>query len=116
MNLIKRTINALIQRSGRFQQSENSNLKYQVNYQPILGASGTISTSTWTTESGSLTLTNEASADGITSVLVTGSIGEHRLVNKIVTGDGETYERIFRIKITDNDGDLPTTDYWWPRW
>jgi hypothetical protein len=102
MNIAKRTINSLMQRSGRFIQSENSNLKYQVDYVAQLG-SDTIATSTWTVESGSLTVTGGAESDNITSAVVSGSTGESRLVNKITTTtSGETIERIFRIKITDN--------------
>lgn len=110
MNIVKRTINSLMQRSGRFVQSENSNLKYQVNYSAQLG-SGIISTSTWTDETGGLTITSTSIDDLVTSALVSGQTGESLLVNKITTDAGETIERIFRIKITDNDGDLPESDY-----
>lgn len=94
-----------MQRSGRFIQSENSALKYQGDYSAQLQGD-TIAASTWTVESGSLTVASEAEANGITSAIVSGSTGESILVNKITTTTGgETIERKFRIKITKNDTD-----------
>jgi hypothetical protein len=115
MNLTKRTVNSISQRSGRFIQSENSALKYYGDYVAQLDGD-TIASSTWTDETGGLTIASEAESDGITSALISGTPGEYRLVNKVTTTTGgETLERVFRIKIKDNNADYDCNDYGWHR-
>lgn len=178
-----KTLNALIQRAGKFVQAENAEITYTVNWAAYL-ETGAVSTSTWTAEDSGLTIANTsaepllaatvtnltASGTGIrtetanaggagvgdwlaltmdngtveyreitsaspggsntvfsfatplgsqsssgnavsffssltvreTSARLSGSPGSYRAVNKIVTLDGDTYERYVDLTIKDN--------------
>jgi|GEM_PF-3878333 hypothetical protein len=107
MNIVKRTFNPLLAKIFRFSQSENALLKYSGNWKPAIGAL-TISTSAWTVEDGTVTLSSEANSAGITSVHITGSVGESTITNKVTLSDGQIDERIIKLKIIDND--IPSID------
>ena len=104
MNIIDNTIQALTHRRSRFQQSENADLGYSVNWAAVLGAD-TISTSAWES-TPSLTISSEADSGNVASANITGSVGEYLITNKIVSAAGITDERIFSLRITDNDEPL----------
>jgi hypothetical protein len=108
MNISERTFNPLLAGSFRYQQSENSDLKYNGNWGPLIQPAN-VSTSTWTIEDGSVTLSNEALSGNKTSVLITGSVGEATIVNKVVLDDGQTEERTIKLKIIDNS--IPRINY-----
>ncbi len=111
MNIAKRTINALLgRRTFRFEQTENAKLKYQVNWKPLIQAL-TISASVWTVEDGSVTLSSETNVSGITAVVITGSVGESTISNKVTLSDGQIDERIIKLKIIDNDIPVYESDY-----
>ena len=91
-------------------QTENASKTYTVNWAGQL-AGDTISTSTWSTEDSSATIANESNTTLIASCRLSGDIGRYRVVNKIVTTNGDTDERYVELTILDNTR-LWTNDYW----
>lgn len=102
MNINDRTINALQFRSAQFQQSENAELSYTINWATVLGTD-TISASAWQA-SGNISLTS-SNTDTTATVKVSGSPGCYILTNKITMASGMVDERSIRLQITVNDRD-----------
>ncbi len=98
MNNSNRNINS-IQPIPAFQQSENSALKYTINYIALLQAA-TISSSTFSA-TPSLTISS-SNTTTTTTATISGSPGRYKIVNKIVTSTGETIERIIPLHIQRN--------------
>jgi len=109
MNLTDRTIQALTHKRQRAQQSENADLDYSVNWAAVLAAD-TISTSAWESTPSGLTISSEAKSGNVAAANLTGSPGEYTVVNKIVSAAGVTDERIFHLRITDNDAPVTAGD------
>jgi transketolase N-terminal domain/subunit len=103
MNLNDRTMNALQQKVFPCQQSENASLSYTVNWSPVIGTD-TIAASTWT--GANLTFASPTNTNTTTSAVITGSVGHHVAVNKIVTTAGRIDERLVSLTIVANDGDV----------
>ena len=97
----KRTLNAR-QMELKAQQSENSELTYTVDYATELDTD-TISTSTWTSEDSGVTIANEANDTQTASARLSGDTGRYRIVNKVVTAAGDTYERYIDLIIYENE-------------
>lgn len=95
------TLNALQHRMLDFRQEENAAVTYVVNWAAFLDGD-TISTSSWSTEDGSLTIANEANTTTTASCRLSGDVGKYRAVNKIVTAAGDTHERYIDLAIRDN--------------
>lgn len=111
MNKVKRQFEPLLSRSFRFQQSENAELVYTGNWGPVI-QDETLAASAWTVERGDAVLSDEAfTADGVTSVTVSGIPGESTIVNKVTLSNGEIDERILQVRITDNDVPRYDNDY-----
>lgn len=110
MNSAKRTFNPLLSRSFRYSQTENADLIYYCDWGATIQPD-TIASSTWVVEDGSVTITNEAATDYITSAMITGDVGESTIVNKIVMASGQTDERIIKLKIVSNDVPFLDGDY-----
>lgn len=102
MNISDRTINALQNRIVNYQQSENAELDYIINWDAVLG-SDTITTSTWQS-SGALTIAPSNTTKTATAI-VKGNPGIYKLTNKITTASGITDERQIKLKICVNDID-----------
>ena len=104
-----RTLNALQFNSQRFQQQENAAKTYKVFWGAEL-ESATISTSAWSTENSTVTISNEANTTTEASARLTASNpGTFRVVNKIVDSAGDTQERVLILTVKDNDTDI--SDY-----
>ena len=80
---------------------ENAAKTFTVNWAGQLDTD-TISTSSWSTEDSSLTIANESNTTTTASARLSGDIGTHRAVNKIVTAAGDTLERYIDLTIEDN--------------
>jgi hypothetical protein len=113
MNVSKRTFNPLLSKLFRYEQAENTELKYRGNWGPIARGE-TVSSSTWEVESGNATLSSESVETGnkITSVIITGSAGESKIINTVTFSDGQVDSREILLRInSDSDGTL-INDYW----
>lgn len=110
MNVSKRTFNPLLAKSFRFSQSENADLIYQGGWAATIQP-GTISDSTWTVESGSVTITNKSNTTTTTTAQIAGEVGESIIVNKVTLADGQADERKILLKITANDTPVINDDY-----
>lgn len=110
MNISERTFNPLLGRTFRYEQSENADLKYQGNWGPVVHPL-TVSSSTWTVEEGTVTISNESLSGNTTSAEFTGSVGESTIVNKVTLSDGQVDERIIKLKIADNSTPYIQNDY-----
>lgn len=110
MNVSKRTFNPLLASSFRYSQSEDADLTYSGNWGPTI-QTATITTSTWTVEDGSVTISNESNTDSTTSATITGEVGESIITNKVVLSDGQTDERKILLKIKANDIPSINDDY-----
>jgi len=95
------TVNALQQRRSCFQQEENAAITYTINWAAFLDGDD-VSTSTWSTEDGGLTIANEANDTTTASARLSGDPGRYRAVNKVVTAAGDTHERYVDVTIHDN--------------
>ncbi len=69
---------------------------------PWLGTGETLSTSTWTVESG-ITKDSDSKTDTITTIWLSGGTEGERytISNRIVTSDGRTDERSFIVSVTE---------------
>jgi len=104
-----RTLNSLQFYEITIRQHENAAPTYTIQWASDLGTGVTISTSTWSTEDSNLTIASEANTTTQTSArLSSTSKGTYTAVNKITTSDGDTFERILRLIIGDNN---KTYDY-----
>ncbi|MCP4365414.1 MAG: hypothetical protein GY800_08980 [Planctomycetes bacterium] len=110
MNRSKRTFNPLMANSFRFEQAENTDLTYTGNWGPTIQP-GTIATSEWTVESGTVTLTDEASTTTTTTVTISGQPGEAKIINKVTLSDGQIDERAVDLRIMSNKATAITNDY-----
>ena len=91
---------------------ENGARTFTINYAPEFAFSSpgdTISTSTWSAEGSGATISSESNTTLTTSARLSGDIGHHRIVNKIVTTNGDTIERFIDLYIRRNDEYL---GYW----
>lgn len=109
MNIADRTINALQHRSQAYQQSENALLDYTVNYASLLNTD-TITTSTWSSSQNGATIVSTSNTTTTATAKISATPGKYRIINKIVTANGLTDERIIILDIPSND-DLSTEDY-----
>lgn len=100
----------MLGQSFRYEQSENSQLKYQGNWGPAIQPE-TISSSTWVVEEGDAVLASESNTDYVTEVLVSGQPGESTIVNRVVTSGGQTEERIIKLRVNDNTIPRINRDY-----
>lgn len=91
----------------RSRQTENAALTYTVNWAAELDTD-TVSSSTWSSEDSGITIANEANTTTETSCRLSGSTGRYRIVNKVVTANGDTIERYVDLSIIDN------SKYNWP--
>lgn len=91
-------------------QLENEAETYTMNWAGELDTD-TISSDTWTTED-SLTIANESNTT-TTSVcrLSASNPGSYRVVNQIVTANGDTLERIIDLYVKDNSPNDVFLDY-----
>lgn len=96
-------------------QSENAARVYTVNWASELDTD-TISTSTWSCEDSNVTIASDSNTTTTAYATISGSIGEYRIVNKIVTAAGETDERYIDLKIMDNTKYYASTQYYDYRW
>lgn len=104
-----RTLQARQRKSQMFEQQENAEILYAVNWNAELDTD-TISSSTWTEETSGATLADETNTTTSASVRVSGDRGQHLITNKIVTTNGDTMERQLIVKVLDNDIGV-TSDY-----
>lgn len=77
-------------------------LDYRIDWSGWLAASETISTSTWTPESG-ITVDNETETTNTATVWLSGGTAgvEYTLTNRITTNQGRTDERSITILVKD---------------
>lgn len=109
MNIADRSINALQHRCQAYQQAENAVLDYTINYASLLNTD-TISTSSWSSRQNGVTIALTSNTTTTATAKLSGTPGQYRVVNKIVTANGLTDERIINLTILSND-DLSTKDY-----
>lgn len=77
---------------------------YSLDWSDLLGASDTITSSTWTVSEGSgLTIGSDSNTTTATIVwLSAGTDGtNYSLVNQVVTAGGRTYDQTVRLKVRD---------------
>jgi hypothetical protein len=110
MNSSKRTFNALQASHFRYSQLEDADLSYHGNWGHVIQPD-TVSSSTWTVESGSATISNESLTDGLTAATITGHVGESIIVNTITTVAGYVDQRIINLKITAKNVPFINNDY-----
>ncbi|MDK1377107.1 MULTISPECIES: hypothetical protein [unclassified Sinorhizobium] len=75
---------------------------YSLNWAALLGASDTITSSTWTIDDGDgLTIDSDSNNSTATTVwLSSGTAGtNYSLVNRIVTAGGRTFDQTVRLKV-----------------
>lgn len=104
MNINDRTFNALQQHTFTAEQSENSALKYSINYSSVL-QTATISASVWS--SPSATIASDSTSGKTVTATISGAIGWHVITNKINTSTSETIERSIKLHICQNQGYTP---------
>lgn len=110
MNSSKRTFNPLQASSFRYSQLEDADLSYHGNWGHVIQPD-TVSSSTWSVESGSATISNESFTDTLTTATITGPVGESIIVNTITTDTGQVDQRIINLKITAKDKPFINRDY-----
>ena len=106
MRTNRRTLNARY-RELIAKQTENAALTYTINYAAELDTD-TVSSSTWSSEDSGVTIANDANTTTQTSCRLSGDTGRFRVVNKVVTTNGDIYERYIDLRIIDN------SKYYWP--
>jgi len=76
---------------------------YEVDYSVLVGRLGTtVSTVTWSVESGSATISGETLASGVASALITTGSEDCSLIKlEAVLADGQTDVFFFKIKTED---------------
>ncbi len=84
-------------------QNENEAVRYTMNWAGDLDVD-TISSDSWTNESGGLTIAAETNTT-TTSVcrLSASDPGCYRVVNQVVTVAGDTMERIIELRVGENN-------------
>ncbi len=92
-------LNAL-HKEAKAVQSENADLTYVVNWAAWLDTN-TISTSTW--DGDGMTVSSETNTTTTATCNLTASPGIYKVINKVVTSDGQTAERILNITVLTND-------------
>lgn len=78
-------------------------INYSVDYNVLVGRlSTTVTTVTWTVDSGSATISSEVLASGVASALITtGSEGSSLIKLSAALADGQTDVFFFKIKTLD---------------
>ena len=86
-------------------KTANGVLDFQLDWSTWLASGDTISTSTWTLETG-ITNDSDSSADTTTTITISsGTTGKtYEVTNAIVTTNGFDAERSFYLKIQDRLG------------
>jgi hypothetical protein len=77
---------------------------YSLDWSALLGASDTITSSTWTVDEGS-GLVIDSDSHGTTEATIWLSAGtdgtNYALVNRVVTAGGRTYDQTVRLKVRE---------------
>jgi len=110
----KRTLQALQRQSQVFQQQENADLLYTVNYAAELDTD-TIISSEWLQNTGTGSITSESNTTNTASARIKGNIGKQRITNKITTASGNIHERQVIIKVLPNTDRLGDDYFYWGR-
>ena len=108
MRTNNKTLNARYQEL-KSSQAENSVITYTINYAAELDTD-TISSSTWSSEDSGVTIGTDSNTTTQTTCLLSGDVGRYRVVNQIVTANGQTLERYIDLSIKDNSKTF-TNDY-----
>ena len=84
----------------------NEVLDYEIDWTDRLVAGETISSYSWITESGTITIDSHSQAAGVVTAWLSG--GTHGssivLTNRIVTNQGRTYDQSVRLRIKSTAG------------
>ncbi len=107
----KYTLQAQQRQSQTYQQQENSDILYTVNYAAELDTD-TIVSSEWLQNTGTGSITDESNTTNSTSARIKGNVGKQRVTNKITTASGNIMERQLIIKVLSNT-DLAADDYYY---
>ena len=106
-----RDLNALQFQKITVRTHENATPFYTVRYGALLG-SATISTSTWTTNSSNLSITEKTRTNTTAVAKFTASHpGTYRTINQITDSDGEILERTIIIVFESNTKDISQQFY-----
>ena len=106
MNRSQRTFNAVQNQSFQACQAESAILPYTIDWAAAL-QDDTISTSTWSSIDGDVTIAGESNTATTATAKLSGTPGCYRVINTVVTAAGVTDERFVDLEILDNDGEDP---------
>ena len=82
-----------------------------VDCSPWADDNGTVTTATWSVESGSASIGTEALASNVASMLLTTSVADSGVIKLVVT-DGTHSEALYINYIVKDPQAYPTDDYW----
>ena len=99
---MKTTLQAISVFWELFQQQENAEILYTVNWAAELDTDA-ILTSTWSQESTSGTIANEANDSTTASARLSGDPGEYVFTNKVTTASGDVKERQIVLIVNSNN-------------
>ncbi len=105
------TLQAKQRQSQLFQQQENANILYSVNWSAELDTD-TIVSSTWTQNTGTGSITDESNTPNSASARIKGNVGKQRITNQITTASGNVMERQVIVKVLSNT-DRYADDYYY---
>lgn len=105
------TLQAKQRQSQLFQQQENSNILYSVNWAAELDTD-TIVSSTWVQNTGTGSISDESNTPNTTSVRIKGNIGKQRITNQITTASGNVMERQVVVNVLSNTNRI-SDDYYY---
>ncbi len=106
----KRTLQAQQRQSQLYQQQENADILYSVNWAAELDTD-TISSSEWLQNTGTGSITDDSNTTTTASARIKGNVGKQRITNKITTASGNIMERQVIINVLSNT-DRHADDYY----